>query len=75
LIAVVAASVALFRRADARSSVAVVLLLAISATPIVWHVPPFGPVGLALFIAAVLLVLRGRSSVRASAPPGQPGRA
>jgi hypothetical protein len=75
LIAVVAAGVALFRRADAGRSVAVVLLLVISATPIVWHVPPFGPVGLALFIVAVLLVLRGRSSVPASAPAGQPGRA
>jgi hypothetical protein len=75
LIAVVAAGVALFRKADARSSVAVVLLLVISAVPIAWHVPPFGPVGLALFILAMLLVLRGRSSARASAPAGQPGPA
>lgn len=75
LIAVVAAGVALFRRADARSSVAVLLLLLVSAVPITWHVPPFGPVGLALFIIAMLLVLRGRSSARASAPAGQPGPA
>jgi hypothetical protein len=75
LIAVVAAGVALFRRADARSSVAVVLLLLVSAVPITWHVPPFGPVGLALFIIAMLLVLRGRSSARPSAPAGQPGPA
>ena len=66
LIAVVAAGVALFRRADAGSSVAVVLLLLVSAVPITWHVSPSGPVGLALFITAMLLVLRGRSSARAS---------
>jgi hypothetical protein len=66
LIAVDAAGVALFRRADARSSVAVVLLLLVSAVPITWHVSPSGPVGLALFITAMLLVLRGRSSARAS---------
>jgi hypothetical protein len=71
----VAGGVALFRRADARSSVAVVLLLLVSAVPITWHVPPFGPVGLALFITAMLLVLRGRSSARASAPAGRPGPA
>jgi hypothetical protein len=75
LIAVIAAGVALFRRAHARSSVAVVVLLVLSATPIVWHVPPFGPVGLALFIIAMLLLLRGRSPAQASAPTGQPGPA
>jgi hypothetical protein len=75
LIAVVAAGVALFRRAEAGRSVAVVVLLVISATPLVWHVPPFGPVGLALFVVAVLLIVRGRSSAAASAPAGQPGRA
>ena len=75
LIAVVAAGVALFRRSDAPSSVAVVLLLVVSAVPITWHVPPFGPVGLALFITAMLLVLRGRSSTRASAPADSLARA
>ena len=75
LIAVVAAGVALFRRGTAGSSVAVVLLLVVSAVPITWHVPPFGPVGLALFILALVLVLRGRSSARASVPAGQPGPA
>jgi hypothetical protein len=72
LIAVIAAGVALFRRADARSSVAVVLLLLVSAVPITWHVPPFGPAGLALFITATLLVLRGRSTTPTRAPRGQP---
>jgi hypothetical protein len=75
LIAVVAAGVALFRRAAAGNSVAVVLLLLVSAVPIVWHVPPFGPVGLALFITAVLLVLRRRSPGPASGLSGQPGPA
>jgi hypothetical protein len=75
LIAVVAAGVALFRRGDVASSVAVLLLLVVSAVPIVWHVPPFGPVGLALFILAMVLVLRGRSSGRASAPAEQAGSA
>ena len=72
LIAVVAAGVALYRRADARSSVAVVLLLLVSAVPITWHVPPFGPVGLTLFIIAMFLVLRGRSATRTSRAAGQP---
>ena len=75
LIAVVAAGVALFRRADPRSSVAVLLLVVLSAVPIVWHVPPFGPVGLALFVIAMLLVLRGRSSAPAATRAGQPGPA
>jgi hypothetical protein len=72
LIAVVAAGAALFRRDTLRSSLAVVLLLVVSATPIVWHVPPFGPVGLALFITAMLLVLRGRSRAPARAAAGRP---
>ena len=72
LIAVLAAGIALFRRADARSSVAVVLLLLISAVPLTWHVPPFGPAGLALFITATLLVLRSRSMAPISSRRGQP---
>jgi hypothetical protein len=72
LIAAVAAGIALYRRADARSSSAVVILLLISALPITWHVPPFGPVGLALFITATLLVLRGRSTAAPPTPRGQP---
>jgi hypothetical protein len=72
LVAAVAAGVALFRRAHARSSGAVVLLLLVSAIPISWHVPPFGPAGLALFIAATLLVLRGRTTAPTHARTGQP---
>jgi hypothetical protein len=72
LIAAVAAGVALFRRAHARSSSAVVLLLLVSAIPISWHVPPFGPVGLALFITATLLVVRARSTAPTRARTEQP---
>ena len=72
LVAAVAAGVALFRRAHARSSGAVVLLLLVSAIPISWHVPPFGPAGLALFIAATLLVLRGRTTAPTRARTGHP---
>ena len=75
LLAVIAAGVALFRRVDAPSSVAVILLLVVSAVPIVWHVPPFGPVGLALFLIALLLVLRGRSLRPVPGPAGRPGAA
>jgi hypothetical protein len=72
LIAAVAAGVALFQRAHARSSSAVVLLLLVSAIPISWHVPPFGPVGLALFITATLLVVRARSTAPRRARTEQP---
>ena len=58
LVAVTAAGVALYRRANTASSVAVVLLFVISAPGIAIHVTPFGPVGLALFIVALLLVMR-----------------
>jgi hypothetical protein len=60
IVALAAAGVALYRRADVYLAVPVLLLLA--ALPIAWHVTPFGQVGLALFIAAVLLVLRSRSA-------------
>jgi hypothetical protein len=62
LIALTAAGIALWRRADAPLAVPVLLVLA--AVPIAWHVTPFGQVGLALFIAAVLLVVRARSVPR-----------
>lgn len=70
LVALVAAGVALRRRAAA--PVAVVVLLVVAAVPMAWHVPPFGPAALALFIVAVLLAQRGRA---APAPLGGPGPA
>jgi hypothetical protein len=33
-------------------------LIGLAAVPITWHVPPFGPVGLGLFVTAVLLSRR-----------------
>jgi hypothetical protein len=59
LVALVAAGIALRRHAGAPLVVPVLLVLA--AIPISWHVTPFGQFGLALFIAAVLLVVRARS--------------
>jgi hypothetical protein len=59
LIALIAAAVALFQHGS--RSVPVVVLLVLSAPLIAQHPPPYGPAGLALFIAAVLLVLRGRA--------------
>jgi len=58
LVAVAAAGLALFRRARTASSIAVVALFLVSAPGIVIHVTPFGPAGLALFIVALLLVMR-----------------
>jgi hypothetical protein len=46
--------------------VAVILLLLVSAVPIVWHVPSFGPIGLGLFLIALLLA----SAVRRPPRPG-----
>jgi hypothetical protein len=60
LVALAAAGSALWRRASA--SLAVPVLLVLAAIPIGWHVTPFGQVGLALFIAAVVLVVRARSA-------------
>jgi hypothetical protein len=75
IVAAIAAAVALSRRADGSRSVAVILLLVLSAVPITFHVTPFGPVGLAMFIGAVLLVVRDRSAAREPRPLGEPSMA
>jgi hypothetical protein len=72
IVAAIAAAAALSRRADGRRSVAVAVLLVLSAVPITFHVTPFGPVGLAMFIGAVLLVVRDRSAARELRPLGEP---
>jgi hypothetical protein len=72
IVAAIAAAAALSRRADGRRSVAVAVLLVLSAVPITFHVTPFGPVGLAMFIGAVLLVVRDRSAAREPRPLGEP---
>jgi hypothetical protein len=71
--AAIAAGVALRRHAGAPLSVAV--LLGVSGFLITAHPPPFGPIGLVLFVAAVLLFVRSQSENRAPAPLGQPGSA
>jgi hypothetical protein len=66
MVAMLAAGIALVRQAGVSRLVPV--LLALSAVPTAWHVPPFGQVGLALFLGAVLLVLRAEPSARTPAP-------
>jgi hypothetical protein len=66
IVALIATGVALKREAGAPTSVAV--LLGISGFLITAHPPPFGPTGLALFIAAVLLLARSQAAAPAPAP-------
>jgi hypothetical protein len=66
IVALIATGVALKREAGAPTSVAV--LLGISGFLITAHPPPFGPTGLALFIAAVLLLVRSQAAAPAPAP-------
>jgi hypothetical protein len=70
IVAAIAAGVALYRQAGA--PVSVPILLAISGLLITVHPPPYGPNGLVLFIAAVLLFRRSQSRDRPTAPLGQP---
>jgi hypothetical protein len=73
LVAAVAAGIALYRHAGA--PIAVPILLALSAPLVANHPPPFGPIGLVLFMAAVLVALRARSPAQAPALAPQPGPA
>jgi hypothetical protein len=68
--AMIAAGVAL--RREAAAPLAVPVLLGLSGFLITAHPPPFGPTGLVLFIAAVLLVVRSQAPARAPAPRTQP---
>jgi hypothetical protein len=70
IVAAIAAGIALYRHAGAPISVPV--LLAISGLLITVHPPPYGPIGLALFIIAVLIYQRSQSTERATAAIGQP---
>jgi hypothetical protein len=71
VIALIAAGLALHRYAAA--PLAVPVLLGLSGFLITAHPPPYGPIGLALFIAAVLVYARSQAAGRASAPLAQPG--
>jgi hypothetical protein len=71
--ALTAAGYALRRHAGAPLSVAV--LLGLSAFLITAHPPPFGPTGLALFIAATLLFVRSRPPAGTRGALGQPDSA
>jgi hypothetical protein len=73
IVALIATGVALRKEAGAPTPVA--LLLGISGFLITAHPPPYGPIGLALFIVAVLVYARSRSAAPASAPLTQPGPA
>jgi hypothetical protein len=68
--AMIAAGVAV--RREAAAPLAVPILLGLSGFLITAHPPPFGPTGLVLFIAAVLLVVRSQAPARAPAPRTQP---
>jgi hypothetical protein len=71
--AAIAAGVALRRQAGA--PIAVPVLLGLSGFLITAHPPPFGPTGLVLFIAAVLLFAQSQSRTPSPAMAGQPGSA
>ena len=73
IVAAIAAGIALYRHAGAPISVPV--LLAISGLLITVHPPPYGPIGLALFIVAVLIYQRSQSTDRATAPIARPSSA
>jgi hypothetical protein len=68
--AMIAAGVAL--RREAAAPLAVPILLGLSGFLITAHPPPFGPTGLVLFVAAVLLFARSQAPARAPAPRTQP---
>jgi hypothetical protein len=78
VVAVTAAGVALYQRTHAAMSIAVVALFVVSAPGILIHVTPFGPIGLALFTVALVMVIRGEPApVSSPVPPlvGHPGTA
>jgi hypothetical protein len=66
-VALIAAAVAL--RRVYRLGWAPIALMIVAIPFIAIHEPPFGPVGLALFIAAVLLIARERASVATAGSP------
>jgi hypothetical protein len=59
VVSLLAAGIALSKSADGSRRFAPLVLLAVSAPLIAIHEPPLGPIGLALFVAAALLVAKG----------------
>jgi hypothetical protein len=51
------------------------ILLGLSAPLVATHPPPYGPIGLVLFMAAVLVAVRARAPAHAPALAPQPGPA
>jgi hypothetical protein len=73
VVALIAAGNALWRGAGA--PLGAPILLALAAVPMAFPVPPFGQVGLAVFIAAVVLVVRTRSVPVTPTPAMRPSAA
>jgi hypothetical protein len=68
--ATIAAGIALRQQAGVPLSVPI--LLGLCGFMIAAHPPPFGPIGLVLFITAVLLYARSQAAARTRAPLAQP---
>jgi hypothetical protein len=71
--ATIGAGVALGRNAGA--PLAVAALVGLSGFLVTAHPPPYGPIGLALFSGAALLLVRSRTAARASGALGRTGPA
>ena len=70
IVAMIAAGVTL--RVDAGAPLSAAVLLGVCGFLITAHPPPFGPIGLVLFIAAVLLYARSQPAAQPHAPVEQP---
>jgi hypothetical protein len=68
--ATIAAGIALRQQAGVPLSVPI--LLGLCGFMIAAHPPPFGPIGLVLFMTAVLLYARSQAAARTRAPLAQP---
>jgi hypothetical protein len=73
IVGLIATGMALHRHAGAPVSVAV--LLGLSGFFITGHPPPYGPIGLVLFAAGVVVLVRSRQPVRPAASVGRPSPA
>lgn len=70
VVATLAAGMAL--RADARAPVTIAVMFGLSGFLITAHPPPFGPIGLVLFVVAFILLARSESAATASGPQPRP---